>query len=101
MAKWADYLISEVRYSPDHSRILQVKQHEDLDGEIGKGEIVDIADVADNLKKGKSYMTIYNGSSETWKRGERIRGFIVDGEYHIRIDKNKVARDHLGMINEF
>lgn len=101
MVKWAEYLISEVRYSPDHHRIVQVKQHKDLDGEIGEGEIVDISNVASNLKKGMSYMTIHNGSSETWKRGEKIRGFQIDGEYHIRVDKNKVSRDNLGMLNEF
>jgi hypothetical protein len=101
MVKWAEYLISEVRYSPDHSRILQVKQHKDLDGEVSEGEIVDVSLVASNLKKGKSYMTIHNGSSETWKRGEMIRGFQIDGEYHIRVDKNKVNQDNLGMLNEF
>ena len=101
MTKWADYLISEVRYSPDHHRILQVKQHVDLDGEVGEGEIVDIANVASNLKKGKSYMTIHNSLSENWKRGEKIRGFLVDGQYHIRTDKNKVNQDNLGFLNEF
>ncbi|HSG74209.1 MAG TPA: hypothetical protein VLA01_03325 [Nitrosopumilaceae archaeon] len=101
MVKWAEYLISEVRYNPDHHKILQVKQHQDLDGEVGEGEIVDMSVVASNLKKGKSYMTIHNGSSETWKRGEKIRGFQIDGEYHIRIDKNKVNQDNLGMLNEF
>ena len=101
MVKWADYLISEVRYSPDHHRILQVKQHKDLDGEVGEGEIIEGANVASNLKKGVSYMTIHNGSSETWKRGEKIRGFISDGEYHIRTDDNKVNQDNLGMLNEF
>ena len=101
MVKWADFLISEVRYSPDHHRIVQVKQHEDLDGEVGKGEIVDVASVASNLKKGISYMTIHNGSSEKWKIGEKVRGFVVDGEYHIRVDKNKVNQDNLGLMNEF
>ncbi len=101
MVKWAEYLISEVRYSPDHHRILQVKQHKDLDGKVSEGEIVDLANVASNLKKGISYMTIHNGSSETWKRGEKIIGFAYDGEYHIRADKNKVNQDNLGMLNEF
>lgn len=101
MVKWAEYLISEVRYNPDHHRILQVKQHKDLDGEIGEGEIVDASNVASNLKKGISYMTVHNGLSETWKRGEKINGFQINGEYHIRIDKNKVNQDNLGMLNEF
>ena len=100
MVKWAQYLISEVRYSPDHKRILQVKQHEDLDDKISEGKIVDKEIVASNLKKGKTYMTIYNTSSKTWKKGEKIRGFLVDGEYFIRTDKNKVNLDYLGMLNE-
>ncbi len=100
MIKWAQYLISEVSYSPDHKRILQVKQHEDLDGQINEGEIVDRDVVVSNLKKGKTYMTIHNGSSKTWKKGEKVRGFSVDGDYYIRTDKNKVNLDNLGMINE-
>ncbi len=101
MVKWAEYLISEVRYNPDHHRILQVKQHKDLDGKVSEGEIVDMAVIASNLKKGISYMTVHNGSSETWKRGESIKGFQSGGEYHIRADKNKVNHDNLGMLNEF
>ena len=101
MAKWAEYLISEVRSRPDHHRILQVKQHKDLDGKVEEGEIVEMANVASNLKKGLSYMTIPNGLSETWKRGEKIRGFIHDGEYHIRTDDHTVNQDNLGMLNEF
>lgn len=101
MVKWADYLISEVRYSPDHKRILQVKQHKDLDGQVGEGEIVDRDIVTSNIKKGIRYMTIHNGSSKTWKRGDEVRTFLVDGEYHIRIDKNKVGLDNLGLLNEF
>ena len=101
MVKWADFLISEVRYSPDHKRIVQVKQHQDLDGEVGEGEIVNRDVVSSNIKKGIRYMTIHNGSSKTWKRGNIVRTFLVDGEYYIRIDKNKVGLDNLGMLNEF
>ena len=50
---------------------LRAPIYEDLDGEVGKGEIVDVAEVTSNLKKGKSYMTIHNSSSENWKRGEK------------------------------
>ena len=101
MAKWAEYLISEVRYSQDHKRILQVKQHKDLDGEVSEGEIVELDVVSSNIKKGITYMTIHNGSSTTWKRGDLIKAFIVDGDYYIRVDKNKVNLDNLGMLNEF
>ena len=101
MVKWAQYLISEVRYSPDHKRILQVKHHNDLDGEVSEGEIVERDVVSSNMKKGITYMTIHNGLSKTWKRGDMVKAFRVDGEYYIRVDKNKVNLDNLGMLNEF
>ena len=101
MAKWADYLISEVKYTPDRKRILEVKQHEDLDGSVGEGTIASREEVSSNLKKGKTYMTIHNGSSENWKKGDVVRTFIVEGEHFVRSDKNKVNRDHLGMLLEF
>ena len=101
MVKWAEYLISEVRYSPDHKRILQVKQHKDFDGEVSEGEIAERDVVSSNIKKGITYVTIHNGSSTTWKKGNVVRGFRVDGDYYIRVDKNKVNLDNLGMLNEF
>jgi len=100
VVKWAEYLISEVRYSPDHKRILQVKQHKDLDGEVSEGEIVERDIISSNIKKGITYMTIHNGSSATWKKGEKVKGFSVDGDYYIRTDKNKINLDNLGMLNE-
>jgi hypothetical protein len=78
-----------------------VKQHKDLDGEVSKGEIVERDVVSSNIKKGITYMTIHNGSSTTWKSGDMVRGFVVDGDYYIRVDKNKVNLDNLGMLNEF
>ncbi len=101
MTKWAEYLISEVRYSPDHKRILQVKQHKDLDGEVSKGEIVERSVISSNIKKGSTYMTIHNGSSTTWKKGDMVMGFLAEGDYYIRTDKNKVNLDNLGMLTEF
>ena len=101
MGKWADYLISEVKYSPDHRRILQAKVHKD-DGEtVGQAEIVDRDTISSNLKKGITYMTIHNGSTDKWKIGEKVRTFMVENEYFIRADKNKVSLDNLGLLNEF
>lgn len=100
MAKWAHYLISAVRYSPDHKYIVEMKQHEDQDGSIGEESFIDRATVADNIKKGKSYMTIYNAGAN-WQRGAKIKIFLVDGEFFIRSDNNKVNRDSLGPLPEF
>ena len=99
MGKWANHLISAIRYSTDHKYIIELVQHEDDDDHISEGVIVKKYDVATAIKKGKSYMTIYN-SNENWKVGEEIRVFMVEGEVFIRTDKNKVSRDNLGLLPE-
>ena len=99
MVKWADFLISAVRYSADHKYITELRQHEDLDGSVGEGIIVKREDVADSIKRGKSYRTIFN-SDPKWKIGDEVRTFMVDGEFFIRTDKNKVNRDNLGLLPE-
>jgi len=99
LGKWANHLISAIRYSPDHKYITELVQHEDQDDSISEGTIVKKLDVTDAIKKGKSYMTIYN-SNDNWKIGEKIRTFMMDGEVFIRNDKNKVGRDNLGLLPE-
>jgi len=99
LEKWANHLISAIRYSPDHKYITELVQHEDQDDSISEGTIVKKLDVTDAIKKGKSYMTIYN-SNDNWKIGEKIRVFMVDGEVFIRNDKNEVNRDNLGPLPE-
>lgn len=100
MTKWADYLISAVRYDTDR-KIVKAIQHEDNEGIVGEGIEVDRATIASNIEKGKKYMTVYSGPKNTWQMGKTINTFKVDGEYCIRIDKNKVSSDNLGDLVEF
>ncbi len=99
MVKWANFLISAVRYSPDHKYITELLQHEDQDESVSEGIIVKRDEIADGIKKGKRYRTIYN-SLDNWKIGDEIRTFMVGGDFFIRTDKNKVGRDNLGTIPE-
>jgi hypothetical protein len=99
LGKWANHLISAIRYSTDHKYITELVQHDDEEDHIGEGIIVKKQDVAAAIKKGKRYMTIYN-SNDNWKIGEKIKVFLVDGEVFIRTDKNKVNRDNLGLLPE-
>ena len=51
MAKWADYLISQVSYDQNHI-ITKVMQHRDIGNKISGGEIVDRNVIATNLGHG-------------------------------------------------
>ena len=95
---WADYLISEVSYDRNHL-ILQAKRHQELENGFSKGDLVDRIKISSDIINGLSYITIYDRIS-TWKKGNKIRFFRIDGEPYLRIDKNKVNQDYLGDIRE-
>ena len=99
MTKWADYLISEVKYVKDHL-IEEVKSHTDDEGVISEPKIVDRSQISHNVKSGKTYRTIFR-SLNGWKPGDLINVLRVSGNHYIRIDKNKVERDFLGSIPQF
>jgi len=98
MEKWADFLISEVRYGKNHL-IDEVKIHTD-DGAISDSIIIPRSEITHNIKNGKTYKTIFH-SLKGWKVGEDLRLFRVSGDYFIRVDQNKVDQDNLGLILQY
>jgi len=96
MAKWADYLISQVLYDQNHI-ITKVKQHRDIGNEMGDGEIVDRDVIAGNLGHGVKYMTVY-GDLKKIRMGKNVRYYRAYEGHYIRTDGNKVMSDNLGDI---
>ena len=98
MKKWANYLISKVRYDSENL-ISTVIRHQDTDLGITYGESVDRSTIVSDIKNGLSYMTIYNGKN-SWKKGHKIQTFSIRGTLYLRIDGNKVKLDYLGDLPE-
>jgi len=96
MAKWADYLISQVLYDQNHI-ITKVKQHRDIGNKISGGEIVDRDALANNLGHGVKYMTVY-GDLGKIRMGKNVRYYRAYEDHYIRIDDNKVMTDNLGEL---
>ena len=96
MAKWADYLISQVLYDQNHI-IAKVKQHHDIGNKISGGEIVDRDVIANNLGHGVKYMTVYVDLGKI-RMGKNVRYYRAYEGHYIRTDGNKVMSDNLGDI---
>ena len=96
MDKWADYLISQVSYDLDHLVSTAMRHQETAEG-ITAGTAIDRMTIASDIKNGSSYLTIYNGK-DTWKKGQKIQTFSIEGNPYLRIDGNKVKSDFLGDI---
>ncbi len=98
MAKWADYLISEVSYDSDHLISIAIR-HEDTERGISEGQPIDRLTISSDIKNGLLYLTIYSGK-DSWKKGHKIQTFSIDGNPYLRIDGNKVKLDYLGDLPE-
>jgi hypothetical protein len=103
VAKWADYLISAVRYNAEKTHINRVRLHEDL-GEDKMGTAVETSRslVVANIKNGKTYMTVSkNETTGKYEKGEDVGIVTVNDTEYIRTDANSVASDNLGKLPEF
>ena len=101
MVKWADFLISAVRYSADETHIETVRVHKDLGESVGSAKVSSRIDVVNNIKSGLAYLTILKSADGDWRKGQEVHIIEVGNEEFIRTDKNSVARDNLENLPEF
>jgi hypothetical protein len=101
MNKWADYLISAVRYEDDSRKnsIEYVKVHPDQGQEIGAGSTWTKEEVINAMHDGKTFYTIVKGSSGEWKRGAHVALVTKNGK-SILSDNEHTDSDFLSGLQE-
>jgi hypothetical protein len=103
MAKWADYLISAVRYNQAGTHIDRVMSHPDNGDSVGTGSEVTRQRVVALLDGGTTFMTIYKNPNDSnkWVRGAEVGIVTIDGTKYIRTDADKTKLDNLGDLPTF
>lgn len=103
MGKWADYLISAVRYkvSLERKYILKLKVHDDKGDTVGAPSIWERDDVIKKIGENYSFVTIYKGDNNKWIKGENVKRIKVANNYYLRTDANEIEEDNLGELPEF
>ena len=101
MAKWADHVISKVKYNDAKTHIVMVKAHSDNGDTIGTAEDWDRKRVVSALDSGKTFVTILAGDDGKWKKGQEVHTIKVGGVMYIRTDQNQKASDNLENLPEF
>ena len=94
MEKWADYLVSAVRYEDesDSGKILYLKVHQFNGDEIGSGTTWSREEMIRAMQEGKTFSTIFKNGTAEWIKGRRISLIKLRLDYAL-IDMDNSGRD--------
>jgi len=100
MAKWADYVITRVRYNSAGTHIEQVEAADDGEDGIGTKRSESRATVLANIKARRTYVTAPPSKTDAGKvtKGAAVGTVVVNGTEYLRTDANKTARDNLDKL---
>jgi hypothetical protein len=102
LEKWADYLISGVRYNSDSARriISHFKVHIDNGDSVGESRTWTKEEVLKAFSNGQNFSAILKDSNGKWRRGEKI-SIVQLNELFIRTDSKNIPEDYLNEVHEF
>ncbi len=103
MTKWADYLISEVRYTETSTtkHISQVKVHIDKGDSIGISSIWTRQDVMNALDLENTFLTITKNMEGEWTKGAGVKKIWEYNNWYIKTLKDNTTKDNLENLPEF
>jgi Protein of unknown function (DUF3892) len=99
--KWADYLISAVRYNAAETHIDAVKLHEDRGDTVGSSVEKSRQEIVALLEGDATISTIFKTQEGKWRQGAEVRIITVEGTKYIRTDADATKADNLGNLPRF
>lgn len=101
MSKWADYVVTGVKYSAGdlHVQSVEVREHED--NKLVRTRAMTRPDVVDLLAKGKTFVTAtFNKEKNFWVKGAPLQIIKVETRF-IKTKADKTEKDNLENLPSF
>jgi Protein of unknown function (DUF3892) len=100
-AKWADYVITRVRFNAAGTHIEQVRLYED-DGERLVNETTKTrSSVVAEIEAGYSYCTATEDRGGKWQKGAEVKVVTIQREKFIKTKADDIRRDNLDDLATF
>ena len=102
MRKWADYLISAIRYEETICKkiISHCKVHADNGDSVGPGTTWSKEEIMDAIEKGVTFYTIIKDISGKWKKGNRVT-IKKEKNVYLNDTPENITEDNMVSIPEF
>jgi hypothetical protein len=101
MAKWADYLISGVRFDPTRAHIDSFRVHCDNDATVGSSSEKSRSEVLQAIKSNATFITIFRSNNNEWNKGQEVYIVTINGSEYLKTVDNSKAADNLDNLPEF
>ena len=101
MDTWADYGISAVRYDEGVQFISEIRVHRDTGTFMESGAEWSSTDVISKIDNKRPFVTLVEGGSGKWKKGQDVHIFTLDNQRFLRTDVNERANGNLENLPRF
>ena len=101
MTKWADYLISAVRFNSAGTHIDRVRTHTDNNYTVGLPVEMERTTVVNRLNGGTTFATIYKNNTGNWTLGAMVKIVRIDGVDYIKTYSDGTKKDNLDNLPTF
>jgi hypothetical protein len=101
--KWADYLITKVRYNDKSNFIEYLEIRKDKEFFVGDGELKRREKIIEYMKEGASFFTankVIKNDKTLWIKGKKVHLLNIFENYYIRTDELKLEKDYLENLDE-
>ncbi len=99
--KWADYIITAVRFNSAGTHIEAVQIRADNGDTVGPASEATRARIVASLEAGTTFCTATKASNENWHKGAAAKIVVIDNQKYIRTKADGTKTDNLDNLPTF
>jgi hypothetical protein len=100
-AKWADYVITRVRFNSAGTHIESVETYEHSGNSLTNQSSKTRSSVVSAIDSGKSFCTATKNSEGSYSYGAAVKVVSIDGEKWIKTKADRIKKDNLDNLPTF
>jgi hypothetical protein len=99
--KWADYVITKVRFNSAKTHIDKVKRRKYEGDKLGDASKISRTSVVSALDAGTTFCTATKDSKGDWQKGAMVKIVTIEGTKYIKTKADGIKKDNLDNLPTF
>jgi uncharacterized protein (DUF2147 family) len=99
--KWADYIITAVRFNSAATHIEAVEIRADNGDSVGPASEATRAQIVDSIESGTTFCTATATGDQKWHKGAEVKVVVIDNQKFIKTKSDNSKADNLDNLPTF